>query len=438
MTAGCAVWVARYQGPGRYVDGATSLALSPDGARLYVTGYGFTGSAGIGSDFDYATVAYDAATGSEVWVARYDGPGNGEDAAWSIGVSPDGSRVYVTGYSYGPETGYDYATVAYDAATGSAVWVARYDGLGNDADAAVSLAVSPDGARVYVTGASFGSDTEYDYATVAYDAATGGQAWVARYGAAGSDVATALSVTGDGSRVYVTGASPGLSNDYATVAYDAANGTQRWVARYRGAIEDIPSSIALSPTGARVYVTGKSLSVETDYDYATVAYDAATGIRAWVARFDGTGAADEATSLGVSPEGGRVYVTGYSGTLVSSQYATVAYDAGTGAQVWVARYDGPGVDVATALAVSGDGSRVYVTGRSPGLSDDYATLAYDAPTGKEVWLARYDGLGPLGDVASSVLVSPDGARVYVTGSSSGSGVFADYVTAAYRATGPGP
>jgi hypothetical protein len=61
---------------------------------------------------NYATVAYDGSTGTERWVAHYNGPGDGTDLSWALGVSPDGSTVFVTGESVG-ETGYDYATVAY-------------------------------------------------------------------------------------------------------------------------------------------------------------------------------------------------------------------------------------------------------------------------------------------------------------------------------------
>jgi hypothetical protein len=48
-----------------------------------------------------------------MWVAYYDGPLHATDAAGALGVSPDGSRLFVTGYSYGATSTQDYATVAY-------------------------------------------------------------------------------------------------------------------------------------------------------------------------------------------------------------------------------------------------------------------------------------------------------------------------------------
>ncbi|MEA2521037.1 MAG: hypothetical protein QOI81_683, partial [Actinomycetota bacterium] len=174
----------------------------------------------------YATVAYDDSTGTELWVKRYNGTGNADDIAWALGVSPDGSEVFVTGQSSGSGSETDYATVAYDAVTGTEVWVRRYNGPGNYIDTAHALGVSPDGSEVFVTGASAGSSGAADYATVAYDASTGTKLWVGRYNPAGNyDVqATALGVNPDGSEVVVTGANTGSGGNpvYATVAYSAA------------------------------------------------------------------------------------------------------------------------------------------------------------------------------------------------------------------------
>src|SRR5207244_1749210 len=93
----------------------------------------------------------------------------------------------------------------------------------------------------------------------------------------------------------------------------------------------------------------------------------------------------------------KVFVTGSSSgsEMFDNHYATVAYDAASGARLWSARYpahDGPG---ATALAVSADGSRVFVTGTAGIFNGrfcdcSFATIAYDASTGARLWL-NYSG-----------------------------------------------
>ena len=83
--------------------------MSPDGAKVFVTG----NSAGSTSGADYATLAYNTATGKQLWVGCYNGPGGRDDEAHSVAVSPNGATVFVTGNSAGSTSGVDYATVAY-------------------------------------------------------------------------------------------------------------------------------------------------------------------------------------------------------------------------------------------------------------------------------------------------------------------------------------
>ncbi|HYS32202.1 MAG TPA: PQQ-binding-like beta-propeller repeat protein, partial [Streptosporangiaceae bacterium] len=153
--------------------------------------------------------------------------------------------------------------VAYSAATGNHLWVSRYNDAANQGDGALSMAVSPDGTRVFVTGYSYSRTTTQEYATVAFDAATGRQLWVSRYN--GPDgAAESVAVSPGGTTVYVTGSIQGRTgNDFATVAYSAADGTQLWVRRYNGDAW----SVAVSPDGTTVFVTGSG-----DGGYLTVAY----------------------------------------------------------------------------------------------------------------------------------------------------------------------
>jgi outer membrane protein assembly factor BamB len=138
--------------------------VSPDGSAVFVTG---------STPYDdYATEAYQASMGSTIWARRYDGPGLGLDKASSVAVSPDGTEVFVTGAS-GPNGLSDYATLAYDASSGTTIWTRRYDGPASSDDRADSVAVSPDSTTVFVTRGSSGSNGRSDYATLAYDAPRG-------------------------------------------------------------------------------------------------------------------------------------------------------------------------------------------------------------------------------------------------------------------------
>src|SRR5205823_1477375 len=50
---------------------------------------------------------------AQVWVARYNGPGNGNDRSYSTAVDSSGNAC-VTGYSLGNGADYDIATIKYD------------------------------------------------------------------------------------------------------------------------------------------------------------------------------------------------------------------------------------------------------------------------------------------------------------------------------------
>src|SRR5207248_794868 len=128
------------------------------------------------------------------------GPGNNTDQANAIAVDSAGN-VYVTGLSFGSATGFDYATVKYDT-NGNQLWVQRYNGPGNNTDQANAIAVDSAG-NVYVTGSSFGSGSSLDYATIKYDT-NGNQEWLQRYNGPGngSDAARAIAIDA-ASNVYV-------------------------------------------------------------------------------------------------------------------------------------------------------------------------------------------------------------------------------------------
>ena len=317
-------WVARYNG-GYGPDVADAIAVDGSG-NVYVTGSSIGPGTCNLACVDYATIKYDP-SGTQQWAARYNGPASDSDQASAIAVDASGN-VYVTGSSIGTTwPDYDYATIKYDS-SGQQQWVARYSGPGNDLDFGNAIAVDPSG-NVYVTGASFGSGTGFDYATVKYDS-SGQQQWVARYNGPGNadDEAYGIAVDASGN-VYVTGysAGSGTGNDYATIKYDSS-GQEQWVARYNGQanFNDDAAAIAVDASG-NVYVAGWSVGSGSGYDYATVKYDS-SGAEQWIARYDGAASVDDQSYAIAVDDSGDVCVTGYSTVDAKTgltDYTTIKY-----------------------------------------------------------------------------------------------------------------
>ena len=424
-------WVAHYNTPGNNYDCVRALAVNNSG-NVYVTGT--IDDSETGSDF--ATVKFDAG-GVQNWDVRYNGPFTAYDDAKALTIDATGS-LYVTGRSKGSETRYDYATIKYNA-MGFEEWLARYNGPENGDDEAVAVVVDETG-NVYVTGRSAnvrGFPYDYDYATVKLNAA-GGQEWVARYNGPGgrNDEPTALTVDNSGN-VYVTGSSQDTDTgiDYATVKYDR-NGLQEWVARYNGPGNGDDGAVALvADNGGNVYVTGGSQGVDTTFDYATIKYNQ-WGEEQWIARYQGLGEGDDEASDVALDRSGNICVTGTSlGPDYRSDYLTVKYDR-NGVQQWIASYSGHHNYSARASALAVDPmGNICVTGSSSGVGTayDYATIKY-SPDGAYLWDARYRSSQYGHDRAFDIAVDALG-HVYVTGKSEGSGTESDFVTVKYDSHG---
>jgi hypothetical protein len=76
-----------------------------------------------------------------------------------------------------------------------------------------------------------------------------------------------------------------------------------------------------------VYITGGAATSTPDtVNYTTLAYRAATGQALWLSRYKGPRSFGFATSLAVSPTGQGVFVTGYIGVHDGCcNFGTVAY-----------------------------------------------------------------------------------------------------------------
>jgi WD40 repeat protein len=430
VPGGTQVWLQRFGG--QFLSAtASSVAASPDQAVVYVTGITAKTATGLRNE---VTVAYNATTGKQLWLQRYQGTGHhprGGPGIPSITVSPDGATVYVAGDLAISGFFNDYLMLAYNAATGAPRWAATPV---TSAFAAQfkAAAVSPDSKTVYMTGRRdfFGGNASKSYVTVALNAATGTTKWTASTTTPAhvGHSLTSLALSPDGSTVFIAGSS-------GTIAYDAATGAQLWLDAYKRTYDRSRISLAVSPDSATVYVTsGSNAPGSSAPHYWTAALSAATGAQRWQATYRGPGASAATTGIALSPDGSAVYVTGSAGQASGLfEYATIAYNAATGHQLWLANYSTPNVDDnAAGLAVGPDGSTVYVTGTSiAGFSTpaDYATVAYRATSGDQLWAARYTVTGAQNNAAA---VTVSGGNAIVTGTSGPFGGQSDFATVAYQ------
>ena len=258
--------------------------------------------------------------------------------------------------------------------------------------------------------------------------------WLTPYQASrssGGDVLRSVQIDPKGKRVFVSGTTSeqGLPMS-TTVAYNAERGTEAWVAHDTRNPPTASVASAISRDGRVLYVTGfENVTVDINqspYTFPfTAAYSAASGNMLWRTLYTGIGQEQFPTAIAVSSNGDRVFVTGYQVVpnyqSNPTQYFTVAYAGRSGKELWDHSYFGVagGGNRSVAIGVSPHGDRVFVSGFSQNPSKkitasiDYATLALSARNGKQLWVERYHE-GAQNWVAA-LGVSPTGNRVYVTG-----------------------
>ncbi len=280
------------------LDGATGVAISPDGKHVYVAS---------AADDALAAFARNSGTGKLAFIeAEKDSVAtDGLDGAYWVDVSPDGKHVYVASATDDAVTAF-----ARDAVTGEVDWVeTKKDGIGpvQDLNGARGVSTSADGKHVYVASQNDDSITAF-----ARNATTGELSFVESetdgFGADGLNGAHGVSISPDGAHVYVAsieGAVAAFSRNPGTGSLDFVEAeTASSLVEIAGARE-----VAVSPDGKHVYVTAL-----TDNTVTLLDRDPGTGELAFVKSYGepsgifGFGF-NNAFGVMVAPDGTNVYST---------------------------------------------------------------------------------------------------------------------------------
>jgi len=437
------LWVARYSPAPDEKANCQPTAMTTDAAgNIYITGFLST----LHNDVDFLTLKYDP-NGKLLWRARYNGPGNDVDRARSIAVDKDGN-VYVTGDSDNGKgngltrlSGLDWATIKYDK-DGNQLWVARYNGPRDGEDRPVKVCVDWQGF-VYVAGISSaqrrfrGQWGPYEeWALVKYDP-MGRQIWARRERSASDwlNAAAADMVLDPAGNIYVTGnvQTDRLFKekwDLLTIKY-APTGDCLWKRTYSGkGYGDVTACRIALDGSSHVYVTGRQYDGDlmnngSQMDIVTLKYDV-DGNEIWCRVFDHKHGNDEPQAMAVD-SASNVTITGHSEHSGEMHYLTLRYNA-SGDLQWMREYRGTGnrSDDALDVALDPEGNAIVTgaawdgsVGSHAGTDFDYVTIKYD-PAGRAQWKGVYDGNG-WGDRAYVVAVDCSNAVIVSGQSDSGNG-----------------
>lgn len=276
---GAVRWTSSWDGNGGIGttgDFADKAVLDPTG-RYFIVGGRSDQSDGV----DAATVAFDTTAHAVAWSALEHGGANDFDEVNDIAVDPQGRAVYVTGSTEDDTTGGHTAfTIAYTLPGGQQEWLQRFSS-GNNEDQGDAIGVSPDGSTVWVAVASASNQpvTPLDIELLGYAAVGGNQTVSGRTTNVQNETPTGLAVSPDGGAIDVVGSigqgTEDPQNDAYVVTFDptgAVVSTAEWDAAQR---DDRGESITISPDASQLVVGAASIGATSGTDYAVVSY--ATG-----------------------------------------------------------------------------------------------------------------------------------------------------------------
>lgn len=421
-------WVRKVNGAGNNDD--IPVAITLDNLKnVYVTGSTYNPETFI----DYLTVKFDS-TGLPIWTVSFDGGIYDEDIPVSINID-NFNNIYVTGTTYGDTSDIDVAVVKYNP-TGQLLQVSNYNSIFNSEDIPVAVKVTG-GGNIYITGYTDGVYSWYDYLTLKFYS-NGSLAWSATENGDANNDDKAVALTLDASEnVFATGLQT-QSNDLTqinTIKY-SNSGVKLWTMPYSSNPSDNaePVGILLDPIG-NLTVVGTCFSVSNADDILLLRYTT-NGVLSWFKNENGISedSYDDCPMDMAIDNLGNTYVVGASfdqGT--SLDYVTIKYNS-DGNVVWSARYDGITYLNDEGVAVKVDALKnVYVTGTSFEGSENIVTIKYNQ-NGVIQWIKSFNGISNSIDRAVDLTLD-SAANIYVTGYSANESGYYDFVTIKYNTNG---
>lgn len=305
----------------------TSIALDNSG-NVYVTGYSY----GIGTEYDYATVNYNS-SGIQQWVSRYNGSNDSTDISNSIAVDNTGN-VYVTGKSLEDSAlslNYDCTTIKYSSG-GSLLWKKKFHPQAGSED---------EGKFIKINNAGFicvvGNFYNTNIIALRYNSSGGLLSQFVDF--IGSDSMRTIITSFDidnSNNFYISGS----YNNKAKIVKFSTSCAFQWLRKFGGE-NGGDRTLTKVDNNANIYAT---TYMATNYqgigvrDIELVKYNS-SGVLQWSNTYGGSNYFEERPIDLVIDQSGNVYVTGKV-NYTTSDIVTIKFNS-SGIRQWVSRYINP-------------------------------------------------------------------------------------------------
>lgn len=399
-------------------DGIPSgVSFGDGGSKMFVVGLDNQNifEYSLGTAFDVSTATY---TGTSLDVGGDDGSPRG------ITFNGDGTKMFMAGasdnniYEYNFSTGFDLSTASYSGTN---------FGIGSEEGDVRGIVFNTGGTKMFITGSS--SATGSSAAVHEYDLSTGFDISTASYSgnafSASSEESTPLAIafnTG-GTKMFITG-----SGSNEVYEYDLGTGFDLSTASYSGTSFDVsseesgyPTAITFSGDGTKMFTIGTSSDQVHEYNTSATGGKARFGIDvSEVPDLLSSSTTDDLseglTNLYFTEQrakdavnfatGENIELKDYSGQIKFES----EYDLGSGQNDW---------QDAEALAFNGDGTKVFFTGDNESTSD-CIVVEYDLGTAYDIQTLSYTGNNfpnTYGNV-TGIDFNGDGTKMFVSDESS--------------------
>ena len=231
-----------------------------------------------------------------------------------------------------------------------------------------SVFFSSDGSKVYITGNTPASVSEYNLST-SWDISTA--SYVQDFSVSTQDtVPTGVSFKTDGTKMYVTGGSGDDVNEYSlSTAWDIS--TASYVQNSSVAAQDTtPYNAVFKTDGTSMYIVGYVGNDINEYSLST-AWDISTA--SYVQNFSFASQSSGFTSVAFASDGSQMFALSNTSDTVFEYSLSTAWDISTASYSSVSFSVTSQENSPSALAFKSDGSKMYVIGFTGDTIYQYST-----------------------------------------------------------------